>query len=471
MSPMHPARLFDRLMHDERFDAVLGDAGYVRAMLTFEGAMARAEAAAGVIPVAAAHAITLAIDTLHGSDLEAIADAVAEGTGRTGTPVIPLVKLLTSRTEAAGQPFVHWGATTQDVMDTALVLQARDVLALLDEGLNRLGMALAALASGHRRTPMVARTVMQHALPTTFGLKAAGWLDAVTRHHGRLGELGPRVLALQFGGAAGTLGALGDKGAEVSARLADELGLTLPALPWHTARDRVGELAAFCGLLCGTLGKIGRDVVLMMQTDVQEAFEAEAPGRGGSTTMPHKRNPVLAAVMIGAGTASPGLVGTILSAQMHEHERAAGSAHAEWRSLPDLLRLTGGALKAAGALAEGLQIDARRMHHNLDATNGLIMAEAVMMALGGAIGRLEAHHLVEAACKRAMAGHQHLRDVLMADPSVTALLAPDELAKLFDPVSYLGCADHFIDAALAAHRSLPSAIEAFSAMINHTLRR
>jgi 3-carboxy-cis,cis-muconate cycloisomerase len=470
MLPRHPAHLFDPLMHDPCFDAVLGDAGYVRAMLTFEGALARAEAASGVIPVGAAHAINLAIDMMHGSDLDALAEAVADGTARAGTPVIPLVKLLISRTEAIGQPFVHWGATTQDVMDTALVLQVRDVLALLDEGLNRVGMALATLASGHRRTPMVARTVMQHALPTTFGLKAAGWLDAVTRHHGRLGELGPRVLALQFGGAAGTLASLGDKGAEVSARLAGELGLTLPALPWHTARDRIGELAAFCGLLCGTLGKIGRDVVLMMQTDVQEAFEPEAPGRGGSSTMPHKRNPVLAAVMIGAATAAPGLIGTILSAQMHEHERAAGSAHAEWRTLPDLLRLTGGALKAAGTLAEGLQIDAGRMRNNLDATNGLIMAEAVMMALGGAIGRLEAHHLVEAACKRALAGQQHLRDILMADMALTAHLAPEKLAMLFDPGSYLGSADHFIDAALAAHRSLPSAIEAFSAMINHGLR-
>lgn len=471
MSTTHQARLFDPLMHDERVDALLSDAGYVRAMLTFEAALARAEASAGVIPPEAAHAINAATGTIHGGELDEMAAAIAEGTARAGTPVIPLVKLLTSRTEAAGQAFVHWGATTQDVMDTALILQARDVCALFDDGLGQLGKALAGLATKHRDTPMVARTVMQHALPTTFGLKAAGWLGAVTRHHGHLGELRPRVLALQFGGAAGTLASLGDKGAEVSANLAGELGLALPATPWHPARDRIGEIACFCGLLCGTLAKMGRDIVLMMQTDVQEAFEPQAPGRGGSSTMPHKRNPVLAAIMIGAGTAAPGLVSTILSAQIHEHERAAGTAHAEWRTLPELMRLTGGALKAAAALAEGLEIDQARMRHNLEATNGLIMAEAVMMALGGKVGRLEAHHLVEAACKQAISGQQHLREVLGADPGITAHLSTHDLARLFEPESYLGSAGHFVDAALAAHRQLPAAIEAFNAMTNQGIRK
>ncbi|MGL4438974.1 MAG: 3-carboxy-cis,cis-muconate cycloisomerase [Bosea sp. (in: a-proteobacteria)] len=454
MSHTHQARLFDPLMNDGRVDAVLGDAGYVRAMLAFEAALARAEAQAGVIPADAAHAINTAIDTIHGSELDDMAAAIAEGTARAGTPVIPLVKLLTARTDPVGQPYVHWGATTQDVMDTALVMQVRDVCTLLDEGLGQLGNALASLAQEHRDTPMVARTVMQHALPTTFGLKAAGWLSTVTRHHGRLGELGPRVMALQFGGAAGTLASLGNQGPAVSANLARELGLILPDVPWHSARDRVGDIAMFCGLLCGTLGKIGRDVVLMMQTDVQEAFEPVAPGRGGSSTMPHKRNPVLAAVMIGAGTAAPGLVSTILSAQMHEHERAAGSAHAEWRTLPDLLRLAGGALKAAITLIEGLEIDEARMRLNLEATNGLIMAEAVMMALGRRIGRLQAHHLVEAACKTAVAGHLHLQAVLSTDTEVTAHLTHDELAKLFEPESYLGSAGHFVDSALSAHRAL-----------------
>ncbi len=451
MSQTHQASLFDPLMVDDRVAAILSDAGYVRCMLQFEAALARAEAAIGVIPHDASLAINLAVATVHGTELETMAAAIADGAAKAGTPVIPLVKLLTARTEAAGQPFVHWGATTQDVMDTALVLQLRDISALFDDGLRDLASALAALAREHRETPMVARTVLQHALPTTFGLKVAGWMSAIVRHHGRLGELGPRVLALQFGGAAGTLASLGQHGQTIAHALAAELQLSLPVTPWHSARDRIGEMASFCGLLCGTLGKIGRDVTLMMQTDVQEAFEPAASGRGGSSTMPHKRNPVLAAVMIGAGISAPGLVSTLLSAQMHEHERAAGPAHTEWRALPELLRITSGALKAAIALVTGLEVKPGRMRQNLEATKGLIMAEAVMMALAAKMGRLEAHHLVEAASKRAIKAGRHLRDVLGEDAAVTVHVSAADLAALFEPESYLGSAQYFVDAALAEY--------------------
>jgi 3-carboxy-cis,cis-muconate cycloisomerase len=452
----HPARLFDALMVDDRAAALLSDVSYVRCMMRFEAALARAEASVGLIPSEAAEAITRAVDTIHADELEAMAAAVAEGTARAGTPVIPFVKLLTARTDAAGHPYVHWGATTQDVMDTALTLQLRSIVALLGDGLAALGEALAEQARRHRGTPMVARTVLQHALPTTFGLKAAGWLDMVTRHRQRLGEISPRILVLQFGGAAGTLASLGGKGAEVGPLLAGELGLSWPATPWHGARDRIGEAAAFCGLLCGSLGKIGRDVALLMQTDVAEAAEPAAPGRGGSSTMPHKRNPVLGAVMIGAAISAPGLVATILAAQMHEHERAAGPAHAEWRTLPELLRITTGSLAAAVTLIEGLQVDDRRMCANLDVTQGLVMAEAVMMALAGAMGRLEAHHLVEGACRRAVSEGRHLREILSEEKAVTAQLDPRSLAELFEPRAYLGSADAFIDAALSAHAALPN---------------
>ena len=462
MSLIHGAQLFDPLMVDDRVADIMSDAGYVRRMLDFEAALARAEASAMIIPVGAARAISEAVGTLHADELAELVNAVALGTAKTGTPVIPLVKLLTARVDAEGQPFVHWGATTQDVMDTALVLQLRDVMAVFSDGMTSLGWALANLAKAHRDTPMVARTVMQHALPTTFGLKAAGWLTAVLRHHDRLGEMAPRVLALQFGGGAGTLASLGEHGEFVSRHLAKELGLVLPATPWHSARDRIGEMAAFCGLLCGTLGKIGRDVTLMMQTDVQEAFEPSAAGRGGSSTMPHKRNPVLAAVMAGAGIAAPGLVATILAAQMHENERAAGSAHAEWRTLPELLRITSGALKAAITLAEGLDVKPDRMRANLDATRGLIMAEAVMMALGGKIGRLAAHHVVQHACQRAVAEQRHLRDVLGEDDQVAPHFAQPDLAALFEPEAYLGSAGRFVDAALLAHTQLPTALDAYN---------
>ncbi len=453
MSIPHGAHLFDPLMVEPRVGAALSDIGFVRSMLEVEAALARAEAAEGVIPHEAATAIGVAVDTMHEDDVLAMAAAVTEGAARAGSPVIPFVRLLAARTAQEGQPFVHWGATTQDIMDTALVLQLRAVSAIMEDQIATLADALAALALAHRDTPMIARTVMQHALPTTFGLKAAGWLTAALRLAERFDEWRPRALALQFGGAAGTLASLGTKGPAVAAALARDLGLANPQTPWHAARDRIAETGALCGLICGALGKIGRDVTLLMQTDVQEAFEPMAPGRGGSSTMPHKRNPVLSAVMTGAGVAAPGLVATLMSAQMHEHERAAGAGHAEWRSLPELLRITSGALQAAVALAEGLEVRQERMRANIDATNGLVMAEAVMMALGATLGRLEAHHLVEEACRRAAAQGQHLRDVLAQDPQVGAALPAERLAALFEPESYLGAAGHFVDAALAAHAS------------------
>lgn len=449
MTDPHAFRLFDQLMVDRRAGEILGDVGYVRRMLAFEAALAQAEGVAGVIPKAAADAIVQGVTALHDDDIAEMAARIAQGTGQAGTPVIPFVKLLSARVGADGQPFVHWGATTQDVMDTATVLQVRDVCAIVDEGLRELAAGLAVLAREHRDTPMIARTVLQHALPTTFGAKTAGWLTAVLRHRGRLAELGPRVLSLQFGGAAGTLASLGDRGPLVAKRLATELGLALPPTPWHSARDRIGEIAAFCGLLCGTLGKIGRDVTLMMQTDVQEVFEPAAPGRGGSSTMPHKRNPVLAAVMTAAGLSAPGLVATIFAAQMHEHERAAGHGHAEWRTLPELLRITSGALAAAVTLVRGLEVRPRRMRANIEMTQGLVMAEAVTMTLGRTLGRLEAHHIVEQACKQAIAADRHLLDVLAEDARVG--LGSHELAHLFEPEAYLGAAGHFVDEALKAY--------------------
>lgn len=455
MSGTHGFHLFDALMNDERADAILSDHGYVRRMLAFEAALARAEGLEGVIPSGAASAISRAVEGLHDEDVNEMAAAIAEGTARAGTPVIPLVKLLTARVDPDGQAYVHWGATTQDVMDTALALQMRDVSDLLDLGLSQLASALATLAHRHRDTPMIGRTVLQHALPVTFGLKAAGWLGGVTRTRQRLAESAPRVLALQFGGAAGTLASLSSKGPAVAERLAMELGLALPAMPWHAARDRIAEMAAFCGILCGTLGKIGRDVTLMMQTDVQEAFEPAAPGRGGSSTMPHKRNPVLSALLVSAGLQAPGLVATLMAAQMHEHERAAGPAHAEWRTLPELLRLTAGALKAAIALAEGLDMRPDRMRAGIDTTNGLVMAEAVMMALGASLGRLEAHHAVDEACRAALAQNRHLRDVLAEDGRIGAALGPERLRALFEPEAYLGAAGLFVDAAIAEHEGMP----------------
>ncbi|HUN98717.1 MAG TPA: lyase family protein, partial [Bradyrhizobium sp.] len=308
----------------------------------------------------------------------------------------------------------------------------------------------ARLAQAHRNTAMVARTWLQHALPMPFGLKLAEYAAALNRSRSRLKRLRQEGLALQFGGAAGTLAALGQKGLAVAEKLADELKLPLPEAPWHTHRDRIAEAASVFAILAGSCGKIARDVSLMMQTDVGEAFEPAGAGRGGSSTMPHKRNPVAAASALGAATMAPNLAATIFAAQVQEHERSAGPWHAEWPTLPTLLLVTSGALAATVDLAEGLEVDAERMRQNLDATNGLIMAEAVAMALAEKIGKSEAHHAVEAASKKAVAEKKHLRDVLAADSNVTAQLGADQIAKLFEPMAYQGMSQTMIDRLLAS---------------------
>jgi 3-carboxy-cis,cis-muconate cycloisomerase len=283
-----------------------------------------------------------------------------------------------------------------------------------------------------------------------FGLKLAEYAAALHRSRRRLRQLAKDSLALQFGGAAGTLAALGDNGLAVAERLAAELKLPLPEAPWHTHRDRIAEAACALAMLCGSCGKIARDVSLLMQTDVGEAFEPSGEGRGGSSTMPHKRNPVAAASALAAATMAPNLAATILAAQVQEHERSAGPWHAEWPTLPTLLLVTSGALAAIVDLAEGLEVDAARMRANLDATSGLIMAEAVAMALADKIGKSEAHRLVEAASKRAVAEGAHLRDVLALDAKVTAQLDVKRLAELFEPMAYQGVSQRLIDRLLTS---------------------
>jgi 3-carboxy-cis,cis-muconate cycloisomerase len=442
------ALLLSRLFGTEEAEAAFSDRARLQGMLDFEAALARAQARLGVVPEKAAPTIAAKaraelFDLGH----------LAEATAMAGNPAIPMVKRLTALVAEADPEaarFVHWGATSQDAMDTGLVLQLRAFLGPLGADLARLATALARLAEMHGRTAMVGRTWLQHALPVTFGLKAAGWLDAIQRHRQRLGELEPRLLVVQLGGAAGTLASLGDRGIEVTDALAAELDLGAPALPWHGARDRVAELATFLGLLAGTLGKIARDVALLMQTDVGEAFEPAGEGRGGSSTMPHKRNPVACAAVLAAAVRAPGLVATMLAGMVQEHERGLGGWHAEWETLPELAVLAAGALRWTAETVEGLEVDAGRMRRNLDVTHGLILAEAVQMALGARIGRQAAHALLERASKRALAEGRHLGEALAAEPEVTAHLAPADLDRLLDPLNYLGAAAQLIDRALAA---------------------
>ncbi|MFN4165272.1 MAG: 3-carboxy-cis,cis-muconate cycloisomerase [Ferrovibrio sp.] len=442
--------IFAPLFAGPAIAAVFSDHAHLQGMLDFEAALARAEAKTGVIPQAAVAPIVSAC-AAETYDLTVLATAAAKA----GNTAIPVVKMLTARVaEADGEAarYVHWGATSQDAMDTGLVLQLRQALALMEADLSRLSAALAVLAANHKQTPMVGRTWLQHALPVTFGLKAAGWLDAIERHRARLAELKPRLLVLQFGGAAGTLAALDDKGLQVAAALAEDLNLGLPAMPWHGARDRVVELATMLALLTGSLGKMARDIALLMQTDVGEAFEPAGEGRGGSSTMPHKRNPVTAAVVLAAATRVPHLAGSLLSGMAQEHERGLGGWHAEWQVLPELVQLSAGALAQMADTIEGLEVDADRMRANLDVTNGLIMAEAVTMALGAKIGRLAAHQRVEAAAKQAVSEKRHLRDVLAEDAVVVQQLGAETLGQLFDPLGYTGMAATLVDRVLAARR-------------------
>ncbi|MBI7986724.1 3-carboxy-cis,cis-muconate cycloisomerase, partial [Pseudomonas aeruginosa] len=356
--------------------------------------------------------------------------------------------------DAEAERYVHLGATSQDAMDSGLVLQLRRALALLEQDLQRLAEVLADQAERHADTPLAGRTWLQHATPVTLGMKLAGLLGALTRHRQRLRELRPRLLVLQFGGASGTLAALGEQALPVAAALAEELGLALPEQPWHTQRDRLVEFASVLGLVAGSLGKFGRDVSLLMQTEAGEVFEPAGAGRGGSSTMPHKRNPVSSAVLIAAATRAPGLVSTLFAAMPQEHERSLGLWHAEWETLPELCCLVAGALQQAIGLLEGLEVDAQRMRRNLGLTHGLVLAEAVSIALARRIGREAAHHLVEQCCRRAVEQRRELRAVLGEEARVSAELSGDELDRLLDPAHYLGQARAWVERALAEHHAL-----------------
>jgi len=442
---------------------IFSDTGTVHRMLAVEAALARAEARCGVIPSPSATAIAGVCANPAAIDL----DALAQSAVAAGNLAIPFVRQLTAAVaacDAEAARFVHWGATSQDIIDTALVLQLGDALPLLQADLLALGNACAALAETHRATPVVARTWLQHALPTTFGLKAAGWLDALRRDLGRLDAARAQVNVLQFGGAAGTLASLGAAAPGVAGELARELKLQLPALPWHAHRDRLVEVAAALGLLTGTLGKMARDISLMMQTEVAEVAEPSGPGRGGSSTMPHKRNPVGCAAVLTVAVRVPPLVATMLSGMVQEHERALGGWQAEWDTLPQIVTLAAGALRQMGEVVSGLQVDAARMRANLDLTHGLILGEAAMLELGGCIGRLPAHHLVEQASRRAVAQGSSLREALAQtlreDPAHAGLLDDATLDRLSDPANYSGQSAPFADAAVQAWRDALAARQA-----------
>ena len=413
----------------------------------------QAEARAGVIPETAVASIAAVADAgLYDLSLW------AEQTAQDGNPAIPLVRQLTqmvARTDADAAGYVHWGSTSQDLLDTSLIVRLRTAVPLVLSHLDRAAAAAAGQARTHIDTVMAGRTLLSQATPITFGLKAAGWLDTIGRDRESLFAALHESLVLQFGGASGTLAALGDAGPRVSDHLGELLALRVPDLPWHAHRDRLARLASALGVTCGVCGKIARDLVLLAQTEVAEAFETRAAG-GGSSAMPHKRNPVSASIALAAAVRAPGLVATLLSAMPQEHERGVGGWHAEWTTLPELVELAGGATRAIADALEGLVVDVDRMRANLAITRGLALAEAVTMALAERVGRSAAYTLVEQATRRATNDGVSLADALAADPAVSRHLTRAEIDRRLMPDTYLGASRVFVERVLERWAKSPS---------------
>ena len=429
---------------------VFGDEAFLARCIEVEAALARAQGRLGIIPAEAGDAITRGASALTSGRRALDFVRLKKETETVGYPILPLVRQLA---ECAGDygRYTHWGATTQDIMDTAVVLQIRAGLALVDEDLTAVRGHLADLARRYRDTPMAGRTHLQHALPVTFGYKAAVWLSALDRHADRLRELRPRVLMAQFGGAAGTLASLGngEESLKTRAVLASELALGDPPITWHVTRDGIAETVQMLALLLGSLGKIALDVMLMSATEFGEAAEPFVAGRGSSSTMPQKRNPISCELILAAAKVLRQQAGLVLDALVTDFERATGPWHVEWVAVPEAFGYAAGALNQARFMLGGLIVDSGRMAKNLAMTNGLIVAEAVMMGLAPHTGRNEAHDLVYDACRVAIETDRPLLDVLLETSSVVGPLGAAKLQALTDPANYLGAAPAMVDRMLA----------------------
>ena len=427
---------------------VFSDEGRTAYYLDIEAALARAQARLGVIPEAAAREIDRQC-RIENIDLARL----KQQTERIGYPILGVVQQIVDLCADGLGEWCHWGATTQDITDTAAILQIRAALALVENEMEVIAGVLADLSRRYRDTPMAGRSNLQQAVPLTFGFKMATLLAAMQRHRERLAQLRPRVLVGQFGGAVGTLASLGAAGLEVQAALMDELGLGHPEIAWHTVRDRIGEVACFLGLLTGTLGKISMDVKLLMQTEVAEVYEPFHAARGSSSTMPQKRNPVSCLYIHSTVALVRQHVAALLEAAVADHERSTGPWEIEWISLPEIFLLASGALAQTRLMLSGLEVDPARMRANLDLTRGMIVSEAVMMGLGPHLGRQRAHDLVYDICRKVATSGEPLLDLLAQDAETSRHLSRAELAKLCDPQNYLGLAGEMVDRVLARERS------------------
>jgi 3-carboxy-cis,cis-muconate cycloisomerase len=441
--------IFGPLFADAAVSELFEDGAYLRAMVDVEIALARAEAKLAIIPSSAAERIASAARA-EKIDLAKI----GKGTVAAGFPVIALVQEVRKLVGPEAAPYVHWGATTQDIMDTACVLQIRSAIDIFNKRLTELGRCLCELAERHRSTVLSGRTHGQQALPLTFGLKAATWLAPIVRHRERLDALCPRLLTVQFGGAAGTLAALGDEGLTVTTVLAQELDLEEPALPWHTQRDGFVEFAGWLSLLTGSLAKMAQDILLLAQTEVGEAAETAERGRGGSSTMPQKSNPIASELIVAAARMNASLLSSMHHAMIQEHERATHGWQVEWLTLPQMIQLTGGALKQAVFLAQNLQINEAQMRENLRRGNDLVLAEAAVFSLSKAMPREKAHELVKQACGMAASEGKPLIDVVRR---LVGDQVPDgaiDWTALAEPGNYLGETQRMIDRVLEEAKKL-----------------
>jgi 3-carboxy-cis,cis-muconate cycloisomerase len=448
-----PATALDSLIFRDIFSTeamrrVFSDEQRTAYYLEIEAALARVQGRLGIIPAEAAREIE-ANCRIEQIDL----NKLKQQTERIGYPILGVVQQIVAICAKGLGEWCHWGATTQDITDTATVLQIRAALVLVEADMEKIAAALAGLARRYRDTPMAGRSNLQQAVPITFGFKAASLLAAFQRHRQRLAQLRPRVLVGEFAGAAGTLASLGADGLKVQAALMDELKLGQPEIAWHTVRDRIGEVACFLGLLTGTLGKIAMDVKLLMQTEVAEVFEPFAEGRGSSSTMPQKRNPISSLYIHATAALVRQHAAALLEAAVADHERSTGPWEIEWIALPEIFLLCAGALAQTRGMLEGLEVDAARMRENLDITHGAIVSEAVMMGLGPYLGRQRAHDLVYDICREVAATGTPLIDLLARNPEISRHLSRVELERMVDPANYLGLAGDMVDRVLASERT------------------